>query len=735
MGNFFQIPNNIISNASTRLTNARGNPLNLPINQQPSTGIYRTILQSNNPRSVLHQITDNSENNYPSGFTPPEAYYIQGTQSISIDTGFPVEKGNLSTQVTLQNNTSIGQLTKTTLAYSPANASPLSNGNHNNSFNFTNNNSNENSKSTGAFTDPRDYIINKDNINTSVPGLTGLPKEFGDNPTNMRPNFNRNNLIYTDPDKLLNGDGVNITGAKNTFGAFNNFQQYNFLHNLDTQLTDGTGQVRGGINQTLLSNPESAANIYLGSFISTSDDNEDPTMFGYDISIKANSSPLFNGSVVSFINKFTNDIEIESRRSIWISFCNQFFKFFGIDQRSFLPYTTNTWANGSTASQNITNAGVSNFSKGSNTSPSGSYPPLSNDTSAPKSYYLKKISGLDKLVEGEISSTADTVRSMVDYGKDMIKLTMWEDVSVNMGYLSTLYKTLSWSRLRGKHIIPENLLRFDVDITITEIREYNRVINSGGTELDVYADRLSKYTYTLYDCQLKFDRLSHGDEIDMSAVKLSDDFDLGFIYKYSTLNFSKFSFNTINNGDSSTIQSQQYSIDNSKSDLLKISSSQANNTTIQSNPSGTGALSNTINPTILTMYDYWPKNSDTYTSPSSLGTTNTITQQNINEDQNVANQYSNSWGNYLSSDQSNLTQVNQANSNSSLLANLGSKLATSVVYQINKQISTQAKLLNNTIDNINNSISLTQISPPINVYYSPNQIISDVRDFVGQSVK
>ena len=45
MGNFFQIPNNIISNASTRLTNARGNPLNLPINQQPSTGIYRTILQ------------------------------------------------------------------------------------------------------------------------------------------------------------------------------------------------------------------------------------------------------------------------------------------------------------------------------------------------------------------------------------------------------------------------------------------------------------------------------------------------------------------------------------------------------------------------------------------------------------------------------------------------------------------------------------------------------------------
>ena len=35
-------------------------------------------------------------------------------------------------------------------------------------------------------------------------------------------------------------------------------------------------------------------------------------MFGYDISIKANSSPLFNGSVVSFINKFTNDIEIES---------------------------------------------------------------------------------------------------------------------------------------------------------------------------------------------------------------------------------------------------------------------------------------------------------------------------------------------------------------------------------------------------------------------------------------
>ena len=719
--NFFQNVNNGISNAGIRINDDRGNPLNLPINQQQPTGIYRTFVNSNNPGNVMVKLNDGSEeNNNPLGFTPEEAFFIKGTQSIDPISGFPTEKGNVSSLVSLNNNSTEGKIFRTDLSWSPSNASPLDDTLHGNQLRLTGNHINSDSRSSAGFTDPLDYVINTDDININIPGLTGTPRELGDNPTNIKPNFNKNNPIYTDPYTLLNGDGVNIKGAKNIYSSFNNIKQFNFLHNLDGPLENGSGQSKGNIDQKLLANPKAANEIYLGSFIRTADDNEDPTMFGYDVSIIVDTSPLFNGSIISFINQFTSEQEVESRREVWIAFCNQLFKFFGVDHRSFLPYTLDRWSNGTTASTSTNNQ------LDASGSPSAFV--YDKNSGAQKAYYLKKISGLDKLVEGEISSTADAVKTMVDYGKDMIKLSVWEDVSVNMGYLSTLYKTLSWSRFNGKQIIPENLLRFDVDITITEIRQYNRVIKDNQTKgnLGVYVDNLAKYKYSLYDCQFKFERLSHGDQIDMSATKIVEDFDLEFTYKYSTLHFSKFSF--------SGTQSKQTFIENAQPNVLDVSPTIATNTKIQS-----GSLKNYMDSSGLIRYDYLPKNSDTYIPSTSKGTSDIITQQKINESQKTVSQFSSKWDNYKNSSQSTLDKANQNHSTNNLLSNLGKKLNKSVVHEVNRQITTQAKLLNNTLDNIRNSVGSGRMSAPTNFYNGNtlfrNEMINSVRDFVGQSVR
>ena len=87
----------------------------------------------------------------------------------------------------------------------------------------------------------------------------------------------------------------------------------------------------------------------------------------------------------------------------------------------------------------------------------------SNGKPAYMSYYLKKVSGLEKLIESNIP---DKNKSLVEYRKDLLKLTFTEDVSLDMGTLAYLYKLLYWSKPNGKNIVPENLLRFNCDIVI-----------------------------------------------------------------------------------------------------------------------------------------------------------------------------------------------------------------------------------------------------------------------------
>ena len=77
-------------------------------------------------------------------------------------------------------------------------------------------------------------------------------------------------------------------------------------------------------------------NIHLGSFIRTLDDNEDPTMLGYDIIIKWAKSPLLNGSIENFINTYSSlgNTELGSRLKILNEFKLQLTKFLKVDEPS-----------------------------------------------------------------------------------------------------------------------------------------------------------------------------------------------------------------------------------------------------------------------------------------------------------------------------------------------------------------------------------------------------------------
>lgn len=605
----------------------KGNPIYKSINRAASEGNHIGESRS----------TDKDGKKYPKGFTPPVDFYTD-SKNTDVDSGLPVEYG-----VSLTKDGEVidsgGKMSKTD-GLGKINEDSLV---------------------------PSNYFVDPDNINPD----TGLPVEYGNR------TINDFNALSTDE---------KIDDRKSIYDNFNDFAGKEFTHLLDYFIDqNGDYSVRKGIP-----NPEQSvedgsvtlpntSNIYLGSFIRTTDDNEDPTMLGYDIEIKYNSSPLFNGTIDSFISQFGQfNSEIASRKEILENFKSQIFKFLKNDS----PSTANS-------------------------------PKFLNGVGA-KIYYLKNMSGLNNLVE---SSTSDKIKSFNKYGEEYITLQFWEDVSQNMGYLASLYKSLAWSRINGKQVIPENLLRFDIDITVTEVRKFNRLMTDIGdpNKITVYADLVSKYTYSLYECQLFFPEMPHSDSIDMSNTKIVENYDVKFNYKFSTMKFTKFFGPT----------KPDYVLDNSYIDMSKVKSKDTTNSSVGEG----GTITSSTNSADMISYDSYPKE----TSGLSLGSA-------IDD---IKNQDKSKKSPLLSVPKS--ADLKKA-AKKSLGKNkpfdqLKKNLANALVREVNRQILTQAALLNKTLENIRNSIPYAgRMSEPTNVYSSynipfRNDVINSLRDFVGGSIK
>jgi hypothetical protein len=284
-------------------------------------------------------------------------------------------------------------------------------------------------------------------------------------------------------------------------------------------------------NLTPIENPPTGkSTLRLDHFKETPWENEDPPMFGFDIIFDSYSSPLLNGSLSDFILNYSNVSEILSKRQVYEEFKNQFQKFFRINGEMKVDPTQ-----------------IAMTSLYSNVAAADSSSPLFNPHK--KNYlghYLKKISGLDFLIE---QNKGDTIKYTPDYKKDFITLDFREDVSMNLGTLAHLYKTLYWSKPNGKMLVPENLLRFNCIIIVSECRNFQRVKKGikNPENINIIKDNLSRYVYTLRECQFYFDKMPLPNEIDMgdAGPQMFENYSLNFDFKYSSVKLERF----VPNGD------------------------------------------------------------------------------------------------------------------------------------------------------------------------------------------
>lgn len=261
-------------------------------------------------------------------------------------------------------------------------------------------------------------------------------------------------------------------------------------------------------------------------------ENQDPIVYGFEIVIDAISSPLLNGAVLDFIKTYPYVSEIQMRNQIYRDFIQQFKKIFKTkgkpverrDQEEDESY------------QNISDTSVG--------SPLAQYAKsnisnklLTRGKPAYLSHYLKKITGLHKLSE---ANTPSTKKYLVDYRNDLITLSFDEDITGTMAALAHLYKLLYWSKPHGKGIVPENLLRFNCDIIVSECRNFKRVMRNAGTKrYEEVKDNVSRHIYSLKECQFYFDKMPHEDTVDMEKLDAFEKYDVSFDFKYSTLNFER----------------------------------------------------------------------------------------------------------------------------------------------------------------------------------------------------
>ncbi len=266
---------------------------------------------------------------------------------------------------------------------------------------------------------------------------------------------------------------------------------------------------------------------------------EDPIILGFDIRINTITSPLFNDMNPFFDYIGDRITEVASRKTIYQDFLNHLYLFFDRTDAS--------------------SSELKNF----------------------KAHYIKKINGMDKLVE-------TSEKKFTEFGKDKLTITINEDTTLNGGYLAMLYKTLSYSRLNGKQLIPENLLRFDMDIIVSEIRNYNKVLKSIESQqvdadgnitqqsrnaINIISDNVNRYVYHLYECQLEFDQLSHDSSISNADKGVKDDFDFSIMYKFSTMEMEKWKLDEF-----------KYLNNQNKNPKVPLDASQYDNTPTQAEP-------------------------------------------------------------------------------------------------------------------------------------------------------
>ena len=131
-----------------------------------------------------------------------------------------------------------------------------------------------------------------------------------------------------------------------------------------------------------------------------------------------------------------------------------------------------------------------------------------------KQHYINTISGLDNLK-----------KKFNLYREDVLGFELHEDIAMWSSYLSYLYNNLTYSYENGRELIPENLLKFNMHIKISEIRSLTSIGKFNSTDerdqriANALKNNVTSIIYKLYDCQFNFFNASPiEDEINQSGI-------------------------------------------------------------------------------------------------------------------------------------------------------------------------------------------------------------------------
>jgi hypothetical protein len=116
-----------------------------------------------------------------------------------------------------------------------------------------------------------------------------------------------------------------------------------------------------------------------------------------------------------------------------------------------------------------------------------------------KSHYINNISGFQFLT-----------KKFTTYKEDKLTVELYEDISMFSTYLATLYNNLIYSYQNGRSLIPENLLKFNLNIKISEIRDFTSLAKLRSNNLtdkqivNALKNNVTCLIYKLTDCEFDF---------------------------------------------------------------------------------------------------------------------------------------------------------------------------------------------------------------------------------------
>lgn len=135
-----------------------------------------------------------------------------------------------------------------------------------------------------------------------------------------------------------------------------------------------------------------------------------------------------------------------------------------------------------------------------------------------KSHYINSVSGLDNLS-----------KKFIEWKKDFLEIELYEDISMFSTYIANLYNNLVYSYETGRVIIPENLVKFNLFIKISEIRNLTSLAKLNSTDANdieianALKNNVTCLIYKLTDCEFDFTNAKpFADSITQSGIGASN---------------------------------------------------------------------------------------------------------------------------------------------------------------------------------------------------------------------